>query len=752
MNDGELYIDVILPVPVTHSFVYKWEADTDKVDYIKPVVGQRVLVPFGTRMLLGIIRRVGIDRPDYETKFIKKIIDREPCLSKLLIDLLEWASEYYFHPLGDVFKQFLPHKDTALETNKFYSLNLYPFRREEIEVIEYLKKKKIISKHTLTNKFGSGAINRLAKSDILKAVFKTDMQKRGSQNIPEMKQTYPQSGNNNLIYTHDNSIESETPVAGVTLTEEQKNIIDSFAIHLKKRSFLTALLMGVTGSGKTEIYMRIIAKAIENGTNAIVLVPEIALTPQLVQRFTERFGNLVGVMHSGIKPSALRETQADILNGRIRIVIGVRSVIFTPVKNVGVIVVDEEHEHTYKQEDRFRYNARDVAIMRGKFERAFVILGSATPSLESYYNAISGKYRLYRLPYRIRNLPMPDIHVVDLKKEHPHKIGNEILTEPVVEALSETFSKGKQAIIMLNKRGYSSSLICVDCGYAGRCAECDIALTYHKTTHRLMCHYCGYSTVVWQKCPACGSNNIKTVGIGTQRLEEEIKRIFGNINFIRMDRDTTLKTGSHERLINIFGTGDVLLLLGTQMVAKGLDFPNVELVCLPLLDIGLNVPDFRSAERIFNIITQSAGRAGRFTTGARVFIQTYNPDYYAVKCAVEYNINEFYDTELKNRKELFYPPFSRIALFIFKHKTINKLQAVMERISRELAVVPKDIQVSGPVPSPIMRMKGFYVYHILLRSAKTQHLLHTLHYLNGRFKGLLDDVACIVDVDPQYFI
>ncbi len=748
MPRKETFIEVILPVPVDHGFTYRVdETTTGIIDAGKVVAGQRVLAPFGSRMLIGVVRRVGVDKPDYDTKTVRQIIDGIPCLSGPLIKLLEWSSQYYFHPLGDVFKQFMPHKDIKLEANKYYRLSRHDidysmFSGKEKDVLNYLVNRKFVSQNTLTKRFSQGVLNKLTKNGILEIVF------RASEQMPD--QTVDSTAD------ADDSNGMKTFESDLTLTSEQKNVVDLLITDLQTRAFQTALVMGVTGSGKTEIYMRVIAKAIEQGENAIVLVPEIALTPQLINRFTDRFGKIIGVIHSKIKPSMLKKTYKDILQDKIRIIIGVRSAIFAPINNVGVIVVDEEHEHTYKQEDRFRYHARDVAIMRGKLEQALVILGSATPSLESYYNATTEKYKFYKLEHRIHDLPMPEIHIIDLKQEHPHRIGNEILTKPVVEALSETFSKNKQAIIMLNRRGYSSSLICGDCGHAEKCPECDIPLTHHKSLQKLVCHYCGYSTPVFSKCPACGSSKIKSMGIGTQRLEEEIKKIFSNIKFIRMDKDTTGTSGSHEKFIDMFGTGDVLMLLGTQMVAKGLDFPDVDLVCLPLLDIGLNVPDFRSTERIFNIIMQSAGRAGRAESGARVFIQTYNPDYYPVKYAVEYSTELFYKTELAYRKELSYPPFSRIALVIFKHKNLTALQHAMEKVARGLPngsdTTIEGVSVSGPVPAPMTKAKGFYVYHVLLKSSKTNSLIDVLHRFSNKFKKLIPDIKFIIDMDPQHFV
>ncbi|MGC8900479.1 MAG: replication restart helicase PriA [bacterium] len=741
MTSNEIYVEVILPVPVNHGFIYKIDKNTFGEDI---EIGKRVLVPFASRMLVGVIVKKDVGRPDYQTKSVERVIDKIPCMTGALIELLKWSSDYYFHPIGDVFKQFMPHRDVRLEVRKFYSLaeqhiDLQGFSDEERDIIRYLTNKKVISETTLTKRFRKSLISRLYKNGIIKIVFK---QYDNEQNLNQLQES---TGIN-----EQSSISTDS----FTLTQEQECIVDALKSDLKTNTFLPILIMGVTGSGKTEIYIRLIEQAIAEGKNAIVLVPEIALTPQLVNRFVKRFGKIVGVIHSKIKPRILKETYKQILGGGIKIVIGVRAAIFAPIKKVGVIVVDEEHEHTYKQEDRFRYNARDVAIMRGKLEHSIVILGSATPSLESYYNAVKGKYKLYTLEHRIHDLPMPDIHVIDLRKERPYKIGNEILTKPVVDALTETFSKNKQAIIMLNKRGYASSVVCEDCGHIEKCPECDISLTYHnKPLQRLVCHYCGYTEPILSKCPVCGSPAIKTIGIGTQRLEEEIKRIFNNINMIRMDRDTTSRIGSHEHLINTFGTGDVMLLVGTQMVAKGLDFPDVELVCLPLLDIGLNIPDFRSAERIFDIIMQSAGRAGRGSAGARVYIQTYNPEYYPIKYAVEYNTELFYKNELTYRKNLFYPPFSRMGLIIFKHKNISVLHSAMNAVDKLIGTINNNgLIISGPVPAPMSKVKGFYVYHLLIRSSRVKLLLDTINMLIEKFRTMIPDIPFTVDMDPVHFV
>lgn len=738
MVSQEMYIEVILPIPVNHGFIYKVD-NSVRIEDIE--IGKRVFVPFSSRMLIGVIAKIGVEKPDYDTKSIKKVIDTKPCMSKILINLLIWASNYYFHPIGDVFRQFLPHRDIKLEANRFYKLSdkhidLERFSENEKKLIDYLSHKKVVLEATLIRRFNKYLVNKLYKNGSIEIVFKQN-KKQDLEDLHSFDTT------NKPHSTSTNSF---------ILTKEQEYIINDITSELKTNAFKPILIMGVTGSGKTEIYIRLIEQTLSLNKNAIVLVPEIALTTQLVDRFEKRFGSLVGVLHSKIKPNLLKKTYQQILNEKIKIIIGVRAAIFAPLKQIGIIIVDEEHEQTFKQEDRFRYNARDVAIMRAKMENALVILGSATPSIESYYNARTGKYKLYTLKKRIYDLPMPEIHIIDLRKEHPHKIGNEILTKPVVDALSETFKKNKQAIIMLNKRGYASSIICEDCGHNEKCPECDIALTYHKPLQKLICHFCGYSEPLLNRCPVCGSSNLKAIGIGTQRLEEEIRRIFNNINMIRMDRDTTGKIGEHENIIRMFETGDVMLLVGTQMVAKGLDFPDVELVCIPLVDIGLNIPDFRSAERIFNIIMQSAGRAGRSESGAKVFIQTYNLEYYPLRFAAKYDTESFYNTEITYRKKMFYPPFSRIGLIIFKHKKFEVLRKAMETIKSSIIPINNNMLIYGPIPAPMGKVMGFYIYHLLLRSSKTKLLLDTINTLKEKFKILIPEILITIDIDPQHFI
>ncbi len=740
MENKELFVDIILPVPVDQSFTYRITSKQLDNEGNPVIPGMRVLVPFGSRMLVGIIRKIGVDKPAIDIKPINQLIDHKPSVSKPLMSVLEWASSYYMHPVGDVFKQFIPHKGARLELNKFYNISRVPYNSssltaKELELLEHLDKRKHISKNRLLNKFGINIINRLEKLGIIESYFKGHDNKEPGNSVRENE------------YTPVKYL-----IPDVILTAEQNAIIEALQKSFNSGIFSTNLIMGITGSGKTEIYLRLIHHAIEQGKNAIVLVPEIALAPQMLERFKNRFGELVGIMHSGVQQKELIESQQKILSGRIRIVIGVRSAVFAPIKNVGVIIVDEEHSSTYKQEDRFKYNARDVAIMRGKFEQAIVVLGSATPSMESYYNAVTGKYRLYKLTKRINDLPMPEIHVIDLKRDHPHRIGNELLAKPVMDALSDTISKGKQAIIMLNKRGFSSSLVCEDCGYTEHCPYCELSLTYHKTVNKLKCHYCGYETNAIGKCPSCGSVNLKPVGTGTQRIEEELKHLFKNVPLVRLDRDTTVKPGSHEQILNTFGSGEAIIMLGTQMVSKGFDFPKVDLVCLPLLDIGLNLPDFRGAEHVFNIITQSAGRAGRLTSGAKVYIQTYNPEYYAIKFAVNYDTQTFYERELKYRKELDYPPFSRLVLLLFKHKKLEKLENAMPRVTEELKAFNNRLTILGPAPAPLIRVKGFYIYNVLLKAHSSKTMSDVLYTLNKNLKRTIGNIITNFDVDPQHFL
>ncbi|MBN1540519.1 primosomal protein N', partial [candidate division KSB1 bacterium] len=506
----------------------------------------------------------------------------------------------------------------------------------------------------------------------------------------------------------------------LTLNPDQEKALKDIRSALDQQRFHTLLLHGVTGSGKTQVYIEAIAHALSQGRSAIVLVPEIALTPQTVRRFTSHFHDQVAVFHSRMSPGERYDSWRRTWEGHHQIVIGPRSAIFAPLKQVGLIVVDEEHDTSYKQHDLTpRYNARDVAIVRAHLNEAVVILGSATPSVESYFNSTVGKYTRLDMPSRIDDIPMPEVHIVDLSKE-PRVVGRQ---EPTVfsrllrSKMDEKLAAGEQIILLQNRRGFATVLKCKSCGYSARCENCDISLTYHITHNQLRCHYCGYTRRAPSVCPDCQSRDIFLRGVGTQRVEEEIERIFPGVQSLRMDWDTTRGRRGHDRILDEFGSGKYSILLGTQMVAKGLDFPNVSLVGVISADTELLFPDFRSGERTFQLLTQVAGRAGRKNKVGEVVIQTYSPDHYSLVFARQHDYTGFFRVEIADRRSLGYPPFGRMIQILFQGPDAAQVQIAAEQFQHYLA--DSDLYTRrGPASAPLTKIQGNYRWQILLLSLK----------------------------------
>jgi len=563
---------------------------------------------------------------------------------------------------------------------------------------------------------------------------------------------------NRMVVQRDYYGELEVaPPPHLVLNSGQQEALRIIGGELERRQFATALIHGVTGSGKTQVYIEAIARALAEGGSAIVLVPEIALTPQMVRRFRAHFGRLVAVFHSRMSPGERYDSWRATWEGKHRIVIGPRSAIFAPLADVRLIVVDEEHEPSYKQNDLTpRYHARDVAVMRAKLNRAVVVLGSATPALESYYNALSGKYRLISMPNRIDDVPMPQIAFVDMRSE-PKIIGR---TDPVIlsrylrQKIDEKLSRGEQIILFQNRRGFATLFKCSSCGYVAECENCSISLTYHLRGRLLKCHYCGFVRKAPEVCPKCGGLDLFFRGIGTQRIEEELKELFPGIKAVRMDLDTTRGRHAHDRILSAFGRGEYQILLGTQMVAKGLDFPRVTLVGVISADSELHFPDFRAGERTFQLLTQVAGRAGRKERLGEVVIQTFTPEHSALLFVRHHDYVNFYAAEVKEREPLGYPPFSRMTHILFKGE---EEAAVLRTANQFAACLRPDeaYRALGPAPSPLARLEGFYRYQMLLMSSKegdaggslTRAVLRKA-LETFRKKHRAHRVQIIIDVDP----
>ncbi|PIP68094.1 MAG: primosomal protein N' [Candidatus Omnitrophica bacterium CG22_combo_CG10-13_8_21_14_all_43_16] len=530
---------------------------------------------------------------------------------------------------------------------------------------------------------------------------------------------------------------------------EQQEALDSIMGSMDAKSHRVFLLHGVTGSGKTEVYLQSIAHALKLGLSSIILVPEISLTPQTVARFKSRFGDKIAVLHSRLLGSKRASEWHRINSGEARIVIGARSAIFAPVKNLGLVVVDEEHETSYKQEDAPRYNARDAAIKRAEISKAIVILGSATPSLESFYAAKNGRFTLIELSERIDSRLLPAVDIVDMREEMTRAKKVPIFSQKLREWIEKDISERKQVILFLNRRGFSTFINCRKCGYVIKCKRCSVSLTYHFDKKKLICHHCNFNMEPPQICPECNAAYLKYWGLGTEKVESELNRFFPQAAIARMDTDSTHKRGSHDKVLSRFKDGHIDIIIGTQMIAKGLDFPKVTLVGVISADTALNLPDFRSAERTFNLLTQVAGRAGRSNLGGRVIIQSYTPQHYSIQAAKTHDYNAFYDKEINLRKELNLPPFCHMVSLTLKGRreervfnACDSLKADIEKADRS-----KNIKILGPAPSPISKIKGFYRWNIFLRAESVKDITCILKTVLG--KNRIQGIIITVDVDPS---
>ena len=537
----------------------------------------------------------------------------------------------------------------------------------------------------------------------------------------------------------------------VTLNEDQQRALDQIVSRIDERKYSTFLLHGVTGSGKTEIYIRAMREATLRGMSALMLVPEIALTPVFSRRLRGTFGDLVAILHSSLGEGERTDEWRRIKEGEARVVIGTRSAVFAPLENLGIIVVDEEHETSYKQDETPRYNGRDTAIMRAAQTSAVVVLGSATPSLESFHNAITEKYTYTRLDSRYGNRPLASVEAVDMREVFKRHGKQQTFSDELKAAIAETHARGEQSMVLLNRRGYSSFALCRSCGIAIRCPNCDVTLTYHRHNSSLLCHYCNYIRPVPRSCPSCDGQYIQYVGEGTEQLEAKLKELFPEINVARVDRDTTRRRGSLEHLFMEFAAGTIDLLVGTQMLAKGHDFHNVTLVGVISVDAGLSLPDFRAAERTFQLLTQVAGRAGRGDRPGRVIIQTYHPEHYSIVCARAQDYDEFYRREISFRRSMHYPPFSALINICVHDKEFDRAASASADLARELRDTAGDgsLRVLGPAPAPLARLKGEHRFQILIKARSRRRAREALDVAMDRVLAAGHNARSIsIEVDP----
>jgi primosomal protein N' (replication factor Y) len=812
-----LYCDVALPVPLDRTFTYALKEGEDA-----PAVGCRVLVPFRTEKMTGVVTRLHDDAPPVEAKPIEAVLDLEPILSAELLELAEWIGKYYIAPLGEVLRSMLPLM-AEVRRQVLYRITdagkeiLYAGAEQgtsrrsrktpeeqdaEYAVLNYLEAGNAVRTSTLRPATGAtlslltgmlrkkwitretAAAPRDARRLVRHAVLVSDARlpklnenqqvilgelagAGGSLPLVELRRLdLPGSTLGTLVRRALVRIE-ERPAefhlsglvhhAGYSLNPAQQAAVGSITSSLATGEFRPCLLHGVTGSGKTAVYLAAMQAALAAGRSAILLVPEIGLTPAMAGQMHSTFGDNVALLHSQLTPEERAEQWHRIRRGDARIVVGTRSAVFAPVAELGLIIVDEEHDSSYKQEEMPRYHARDVAVMRAKLNTATVVLGSATPSLESWRNATSGRYELIEIHERVANRPLPAVELIDMRLEFQQTGEDQLFSRELIAETRSALDRGEQVIILLNRRGYSFVVICRVCGEKLECENCAISLTYHKggdEAHspvgtRLECHYCGFKRTVPKRCPKCDSEHLHFLGAGSQQGEERLQELFPNARIGRMDRDTVRGRHDMERLLNRLHSGEINLLVGTQMIAKGHDIHGVTLVGVVGADYALGLPDFRAAERVFQLLTQVSGRAGRGELPGKVLVQTYHLDHYAIVCASTHDFHAFAKKELQYRKWMHYPPFGVLANLIVHSPRLEEAAGWAAELGRWFSSTQLDgVRVLGPATAPLSRLKRIYRFHLVLKAESRSGLARALRgALAHAEKAHIPRRNLIVDVD-----
>jgi primosomal protein N' (replication factor Y) (superfamily II helicase) len=802
MNIASVIVDV--PAKQTDK-TFDYKIPSKFKDVIKP--GTRVIVPFGPRKIQGFVTELKNESSFSKLREISEPLDLTPVLNEELIKLGEWLTEHTLSYKISSYQAMLP---AALKAK--YEKKIVLAKGADIDGMPDLLRKLFKERNELKweDAVLQGLVQQLQKEaaagtveviyqvkdrvrkKLLKHVYPAvkpeqlqeikenlSAQASGQQAIVDFFLENPEPAEQRLIlsalgvsqasvnslvkkgilkveelevYRDPYSEREFARKTSLILTKEQENAISPVLSSIENEHHEVFLLYGVTGSGKTEIYLQSIQEVLNKGKEAIVLVPEIALTPQMVTRFKERFGDLVAVMHSGLSAGEKYDEWRKIQRKEVKVVVGARSAIFAPFENIGIIIIDEEHETSYKQEENPRYHARDVAIQRAKTYNCPVVLGSATPSLESFARAQKGRYTLLSLPKRMNNQALPTVEIVDMREEL--RTGNRsMFSIKLFEKLKDRLEKNEQTVLFLNKRGHSSFVMCRDCGYVMNCPHCDITLTYHRYNEQMKCHYCGYEDRVPTICPECNSEHIRYFGTGTQKVEEELHKLLPEARVIRMDVDTTGRKGSHEKLLSAFQEGQADILLGTQMIAKGLDFPNITLVGVLSADTMLHLPDFRSSEKTFQLLTQVSGRAGRHQLPGEVVIQTYTPEHYSVELAGTQDYDRFYQHEMMVRKVHQYPPFYYLSLVTVSHEELMKVVSVTEKIAKFITSrLSKEAVVLGPVASPIPRINDRYRYQCLIKYKKEPELNNALKAILDHYQQEMGTGGLQISVDLNPYI
>lgn len=809
---GKPYVQVAPALPVSKTFTYEMP------EPLVPLaeVGKRVLVPFRNLQVTAYILELR-DTTDQEgVKKVLDVLDETPLFPASMIQFFRWISDYYLYPLGEVIKGALPGGLNVTQVQTVWitdegrsALSSRRLKTMDRAVLETLEKrgplglrtllktlKEEISLTGLSSLERAGWIVREQKLKPGRVRPKKELHVRAVEGRPSSASLSP-ARRRILTMVERNSevslraLKAEVSSAGrlvkkmaadgfldvverdvyrdplgepinadhapPTLTEEQASVVAAVLQELG-RGFQTYLLYGITGSGKTEVYMRAVSAALDRGYQALVLVPEIALISQTERRFRARFGDCIALLHSGLSQGERYDQWMRIVRKEARVAIGARSAIFAPFNRLGLIIVDEEHDDSYKQESKLRYHARDLAVVRAKLEGAVALLGSATPSVQSYYNVQAKKFKGLNLWKRIENRSLPDVKVVDLRAPQGGRYAKPFMTGELKEAVAETLNRGEQVLLFLNRRGFANYPTCTCCGEPVRCKNCDVTMTLHQGTNAFRCHYCGYSCAQTVGCRACGNPKIKLLGLGTEQVEAKVRTIFPEARVARMDRDTTARKGALLGILKDLRDGAIDILVGTQMVAKGHHYPNITLVGILCADLSLNFPDFRSGERTFQLLAQVAGRAGRGSRGGRVILQTLNPEHFCVVTARDQDYPAFYDHEIRYRRDLRYPPYCRLIQILVAGKDRDQtaryaqnLGEICRALQSERKTYQKEIELLGPVAAPLTRIRKAYRWQLLLKGLRVEPLHALTRALRTRMEREISKAAVkvVVDVDPM---
>jgi len=754
MKSGRQFARVVVPGPFKEPLIYGVPESLQE----RIVPGLRVMVPLHKRTVTGIVLESVSENVLNQTKNIVGLLDDQPFLDGHLLQLAKWISQYYIASLGEVIAAMLPPNSRRQSERVVILKQVEATARDDVgcKVLRTLRQHK--------GKMPSAALQRAFPDRALHAVL-ARLESRG---IVEIKDHLPMQ-RNSKDQASPTANEPRTNALGrFCLTVEQNTALRAVENRISSGGFETFLLHGVTGSGKTEVYLRAAEWTKARGRRSLILIPEISLTPQLLDRVRERFPNKTGMLHSALTAAERLAQWRHVARGDVDVVIGARSAVFAPIPDLGLIVVDEEHDPSYKQEETLRYNGRDVAVLRGKLLECPVILGSATPALETYENCRQGRYRLLEITQRVEQRPLPTIEPIDLRRcvqsnsaatvrtedTEPMAPGRQLFSDELVQALKHNFASGHQTLVFLNRRGFANFVQCRMCGYVWRCPHCSVTLTLHLKLNRMSCHHCDYRRPLTESCPECGHDTLSGVGSGTERVEQALKQLLPEARVARMDRDTTQGRGSHEALIRRWEKGDIDILVGTQMVTKGHDVFGVTVVGALLADLSLNMPDFRAAERTFQLLSQVAGRSGRGDNPGRVIIQTYAPDHYAIRYLTAHDYRGFFSAEREFRQALNYPPFSRLVNLRLDGPKLADVETKVRWLAARLRALQTrnpeiydQVEVLGPAAAPIEKLRNRYRWQLLLRSKHSSRVLK----LARAARDVLPNSRAVrlhIDVDP----